>query len=119
MSDEDWEIRIGATKRADDVELLIPLWGRLYEDVYKWLESKPKVTGSTQIESFHVDPEFQKHFPELCASAMSPVAFTAAATLATADVVLSDGSKDAEVRSWYLFVPQFTCSFSVILFSLD
>jgi hypothetical protein len=89
ISDEEWEKRMGFAMESGDVELLVSLWGRLYDDVFKWVQSKSKQTRETVIDTNLVETfaELRKQFPQLQVAGLSPARITTAATLAAADAI--------------------------------
>ncbi|KAH8961411.1 hypothetical protein BDL97_05G049000 [Sphagnum fallax] len=89
ISDEEWEKRMGFAMESGDVELLVSLWGRLYDDVFKWVQSKSKQTRENVIDTNLVETfaELRKQFPQLQVAGLSPARITTAATLAAADAI--------------------------------
>ncbi|KAG6557200.1 hypothetical protein Mapa_001127 [Marchantia paleacea] len=51
MTDEEWEKRLTTINESGDVDLLVSLWGRLYDDVYKCVETKSKSGFNLEAES--------------------------------------------------------------------
>jgi hypothetical protein len=98
LSDEEWEKRIGMAMESGDVELLVSLWGRLYDDVFKWVESKSKHIHETAVDTSAVETfaELRQQFPQLQVAGLSPAAITTAATLAAADAI-AEHHTDANV----------------------
>lgn len=104
ITDEEWARRIGVAMETDDVELLVSLWGRLYDDVYKWVQSKPKrvqggIDDTNLVDTF---AELRKQFPQLHVAGLSPAGITTAATLAAADAI-AERHLDANVRLLRVF----------------
>lgn len=98
MADEEWGKRLEVAMKTDDVELLVSLWGRLYDDVYKWVQSKPKrvqggIADTNLVDTFE---QLRKQFPQLQVEGLSPVQITTEATLAAAEAV-AERHMDANV----------------------
>lgn len=120
LSDEEWEKRIGMAMESGDVELLVSLWGRLYDDVFKWVESKSKHIHETAVDTSAVETfaELRQQFPQLKVAGLSPAAITTAATLAAADAI-AEHRTDANVifshpphhfsLSAYMVMPERQC----------
>ncbi|BBN04125.1 hypothetical protein MPTK1_3g02140 [Marchantia polymorpha subsp. ruderalis] len=51
MTDEEWEKRLATINESGDVDLLVSLWGRLYDDVYKCVETKSRSGFNLEAES--------------------------------------------------------------------